>query len=128
MPAAPSCVNITNEGERRRRLSGWAALLAGAIVAGGLAYRGASSMTYFAVFPFAFGAAFALLEARQKTCVILGFKGAAEVEGGGLRRVGEPERTEARREATRILWRSLVIALGVTLALVIASGLRFSAE
>lgn len=127
MSAAPRCVNITNEGERRRRLSGWAALLAGAIVAGGLMYRAASPMAYLAVFPFAFGAAFALLEARRKTCVILGFRGAAEVEGGGLRRVDEPERTEARREATRILWRSLAIALGVTVALVVASGLSFSA-
>lgn len=127
MATAQRCINITKAGERRRRLSGWAALAAGVIVAAGLAYRGASSAAYLAVFPFAMGAAFGLLQARNHTCVVLGFKGAAEVEGGGLRRVDEAERALARREAKRILWQSIGIATVVTLALLLLTGLRISA-
>lgn len=128
MGAAPHCTNITPAGQRRRRLAGWAALLAGLIVLAGLAYRDASPTAYLAIFPFALGAAFGFLQARNRTCVVLGLQGKAEVEGGGLRNVEGPERDQARSQAKRILWRSIVIAVVVTLVIVLATGLSFTLE
>lgn len=128
MTSAPSCVNITSAGERRRRLSGWAALLAGLIVIAGLAYRDAPSAAYLAVFPFALGAAFGFLQARNRTCVVLGLQGTAEVEGGGVRRLDEPERRQARAQAKRVLWKSILVATVVTLLIVLASGITVVVE
>lgn len=126
MSTPPRCINITPQGERRRRLSGWAALLAGAIVVAGLAWRGASPSAYLVVFPFALAAAIGFLQARNRTCVVLGLRGAAEVAGGGLRRVSGDEDAAARAQAKRILWRSIGIAAVVTLGAWIASGITIT--
>lgn len=126
MSAAPRCTNITPQGERRRRLSGWAALIAGAIVAAGLAWRGASPTTWLVMFPFAFAAAIGFLQARARTCAVLGLRGAAEVEGGGLRRVRGAEEAAARAQAKRLLWQSAAIAAAVTFVAWVASGITVS--
>lgn len=118
MSTAPRCTNITPEGERRRRITGWAALIAGLIVVAGLTSRRAPAAAYLVVFPFALGAAFGFLQARAKTCVVLGLKGTAEVEGGGFRRLDEPDRITARGQAMQVLGRSIGIAAAVTLVLV----------
>jgi hypothetical protein len=60
--------------------------------------------------------------------VVLGLQGKAEVEGGGIRNVEGPDRDQARAQAKRILWRSIVIAAVVTLAIVLATGLSFTLE
>lgn len=126
MSTAPGCTNITPRGERRRRLSGWAALLAGAIVVVGLAWRGASPAAYLVVFPFAFAAAIGFLQARARTCAVLGLRGAAEVEGGGYRRVRGEEEAAARTQAKRLLWQSTAIAAVVTLLAWLASGVTIT--
>jgi hypothetical protein len=121
------CANITKAGERRRWLSGWAALLAGAIVVVGLASRGSSSAAYLVVFPFALGAAFGLLQARNRTCVVLSLRGAAEVEGGGFRRLDAEERAQARKQSRSVLWKSLGVAAAVTILAVLITRLRITA-
>lgn len=107
-------------------MSGWAALLAGAIVVAGLAWRDASPTAYLVVFPFAFGAALGFLQARNHTCVALGLRGAAEVEGGGLRRVTGDEDASARAQSRRILWKSALVAAAVTLVAWILGGLTIT--
>ena len=107
-------------------MSGWAALLAGAIVVAGLAYRGAPPLAWLVVFPFALGAAFGFLQARAHTCVVLGLKGTAEVEGGGYRRLGDPERAAARAQAKRVLWKSIGVAAAATAVLAIGAMLSGS--
>lgn len=120
---ASHCGNITPEGERRRRLGGATALAAGAIVGVALALRAAPPLTWAAVFPFAFGAAWGLLQARAKTCVILGFKGIEETPGGGFRRVqDEAIRAAARRQAGAVLWKTTAVAAVVTLLAMVVSG------
>jgi hypothetical protein len=124
----PRCSNITSVGERRRRMSGYAALGAGVLVLAGLAWRDARSVAYFALLPFAVGAAFGLLQARAKTCVVFGLQGIEEVDGGGIRKVADAEvRAQARRQAKKVLWESLGLGLLVTLLAVVASGLTFTA-
>ncbi|MBA3889458.1 MAG: hypothetical protein H0X64_02910 [Gemmatimonadaceae bacterium] len=121
------CSNITTAGERRRRASGIAALAAGVIVAAGLAWGGAPSVAWFAIFPFIAFAAFGLLQARARTCVVLGLRGTEEVEGGGWRTVqDEAVRAQARRQAMAVLWKALAIAVAVTLVAVIVSGIAVS--
>lgn len=121
------CSNITSAGERRRRASGIAALAAGVIVAVGLAWRDAPSVAWLAMFPFAAFAAFGLLQAQAKTCVVLGLRGTEEVEGGGIRSVQDSAmRDQARRQAMGVLWKSLAIAAAVTLIAVVASGVSIS--
>lgn len=121
------CSNITTAGERRRRASGLTALAAGVIVAVGLAWRDAPSIAWLAIFPFAAFAAFGLLQARARTCVVLGLQGTEEVEGGGVRAVQDAAvREQARRQAMTVLWKSLAIASFVTLAAVIATGITIS--
>lgn len=118
--SAPACTNITPQGERRRRLSGLTALGAGIIVAIGLAWRGAPALAWLVLFPFAMGAAFGLLQAQAKTCVVLGLQGTEEVQGGGFRRVqDEARRAQARRQAQGVLWKCVTIATVVTLAAVL---------
>lgn len=114
MAAPPRCANITSEGERRRRLGGLAALLAGGIVLAGLAWRGAPAVAYLALFPFMLGAGFGLFQASDRTCVALGFKDLAEVTGGGVRRLDDSERGQVRAQARRVLWKSFVFAGAVT--------------
>ena len=122
------CSNITTAGERRRRASGYAALAAGVIVAAGLAWRDAPSVAWFAIFPFAAFAAFGLLQAQARTCVVLGLRGAEEVAGGGVRSVQDAAmRDQARRQAMGVLWKALAIASVVTLIAVVASGLTITA-
>lgn len=123
-----SCSNITPAGERRRRASGIAALAAGAIVAVGLAWRDAPSLSWLAIFPFVAFAAFGLLQARARTCVVLALRGTEEVEGGGLRRVQDAAmRDQARRQGMKVLWKALAIATVVTLIAVVASGITITA-
>ena len=121
MPA-PACTNITPAGERRRRMSGLTALGAGIIVAIGLAWRGAPPLAWLVLFPFAMAAAFGLLQAQARTCVVLGFQGTEEVAGGGVRRVhDDARRAEARRQARVVLWKCFAVATLVTLVAVVAA-------
>ena len=125
-PAGVACSNITAAGERRRRLAGGAALLAGAIVIAGLALRDAPSMAYAAVFPFAFGAGIGLFQARARTCVALAYRDAAEREGGGLRRLQDAERAQVRQQANRVLLKSFAFAAAITLVAMVLGGLTIT--
>lgn len=126
-PQPPRCANITSVGERRRRLGGYAALGAGSLVLAGLAWRGAPSVAYFALLPFAVGAAFGFLQARARTCVVFGLQGVEETAGGGVRRVQDAAlRAQARRQAKQVLWKSLGLGLLVTLAAVVLSGVTIT--
>ena len=128
MTGSNRCTNITAAGERRRRASGLLAAAAGLIVVAGLAWRDAPSTAYLAIFPFALGAAFGLLQARNQTCVVHGLRGTEEVEGGGIRRSRDDAmRAQARRQAYGILWKSVGVALLVTLLAVIAAGTTIEA-
>lgn len=123
MEQSPRCTNITAAGARRRRTWGWAALLGGVAVAAWLARRGAPPAAYLLVFPFAFSAAFGLLQARSRTCVVLGFSGSEEVEGGGVRPVADDAtRAQARRQAKEVLWTVFAIATVATVAAMLAGG------
>ena len=114
--ATPACSNITPQGERRRRMSGLTAVGAGMIVAIGLAWRGAPPAAWLVLFPFAVAAAFGLLQAQARTCVVLGLQGTEEVAGGGIRRVRDDvRRAQARRQARQVLWKCVAIATLVTL-------------
>ena len=120
--ATPGCSNITPQGERRRRSSGLAALGAGTIVAIGLAWRSAPPLAWLVLFPFAMAAAFGLLQAQARTCVVLGMQGTEEVAGGGIRRVADDvRRAQARRQARQVLWKCVAIAAVVTLAAVLVA-------
>lgn len=123
----PHCRNITTAGERRRRASGTAALAAGVIVAVFLAWRDAPSIAWLVLFPFAAFAAFGLLQAQARTCVVLGLRGTEEMEGGGVRPMQDAAmRDQARRQAMVVLWKSLGIAAVVTLIAVVASGITIT--
>ena len=129
MSTAARCTNITGAGERRRRASGIAALAAGVLVAAGLTWRDAPAVSWLAIFPFAFAAAFGLLQARERTCVVLALRDAEEVEGGGIRPLRDDAvRRQARRQARRVLWWSALIAAAVTAAAYVASGITITPD
>jgi len=109
--------NITANGIRRRHRQG--VVLAVISIAAAIIMIAIGSprwMRLFLFVPIAI-AANGFLQAREKTCVVLGAMGARETSDGGYERMSSAECTVARRQATSIVLKDVLIAAVITAAI-----------
>lgn len=107
-------VNITERGVRQRRLVGIVSLVvAGMVAVAMIVFDVPRAWRLLLVIPFA-SAANGLLQAREKTCVVLTAMGSRETEGGGYAPMSAAECTAARRQTRSILIRVVVFAAVAT--------------
>ena len=112
---ASDAINIGPGERRKRRVMGFAALVAGAGLAFALVAFGAPWWTRGVVFFPVWIAALGLLQAREQTCVALAARGVRNMDNGE-----EPIEDEAaarllREKARRINRRAMLVAAIVTL-------------
>jgi hypothetical protein len=109
--------NITDVGIRRRRQHGVILTVVSIAAAAILIATGSPRWTRLLLFfPIAL-AANGFLQAREKTCVVLGAMGTRETGDGGYARMPEAECTIARRQATAIVLKDVLIAAATTAAI-----------
>lgn len=103
--------NITERGIRRRRAFGIVMLVVSLVAAAALVASDAPRWWRLSLaVPFAL-AAMGFLEAREKTCVVLGAMGARETPEGGYARMTPAECTIARRQGRAIIAKDVAIGL-----------------
>ena len=106
--------NITDAGIRRRYRHGVVFALVSIAAAAFLVATGSPRWTRLVLFfPIAL-AANGFLQAREKTCVVLGVMGTRETGEGGYARMSEAECAVAQRQAVSIVVKDVLIAAVAT--------------
>jgi hypothetical protein len=106
--------NITDAGIRRRFRQGVVLAIISIAAAIILIVIGSPRwMRLFLFVPFAI-AANGFLQAREKTCVVLGAMGTRETSDGGYARMSEAECVVAKRQVVWIVIKDVLIAVGAT--------------
>jgi anti-sigma factor RsiW len=108
-------INIGPGESRKRRVMGFAALLASAGLAFTLVAYGAPRWTRAAVFFPVWIAALGLLQARERTCIALAARGVCNMDAGDAVVEDESLARGLREKARRINRRALLVAAMVTL-------------
>ena len=113
--SSSSAINLGPGETRKRRVMGFAALAAGAVLAFALVVVGAPWWSRAVVFFPVWLAALGLLQARERTCVALAARGVCNMDEGELPLEDETAARELRDKARRINRRALLVAATVTL-------------
>lgn len=114
---AERVANITETGIRRRRRIGYVmSFVSIAMAAVFIATDVPRSTRLILFFPIAI-AVNGFLQAREKTCVVLGVMGTQETEEGGYARMPAAECESARRQVVSIVVKDIVIAAAATAAI-----------
>jgi len=113
MSAPLACANIGPRQRRQRLLLGGGLLLVSALLAALLAVREAPRWWFLLLFPLLWAAMLGLFQARARTCVFLAASGKQNLDAGEEPVDGQLD-DQLRRQARRILARSLLAALALT--------------
>ena len=112
--ASMRLVNIGTREGKKRLVLGASAIAAAVLVFFGLYFQGGGKNKSLVLLPFFFGAALCFLEARRNLCIILSAKGTRNMDEGEQKIVDREEAGALRREAVKVVFLSLLLAVVAT--------------
>jgi hypothetical protein len=116
--------NIIRSGRRRRLVQGLVLAIASLSATVLLMRNEAMAAWYGIVFILVLVASLMLLQARDRTCVLLAARGARERAGGGVEAIDDPEMVrQLKRQATHVFLEAVAIAVVAIAVVMLARGL-----